>query len=299
MDKESNDIIKIHYGNEEPKRDCLDHGFVRLVDCMPRVMSQDYPYYTCDHAIAQAARVSYGAGTKTKNEDKGLIRYLMRHQHWTPFEMCELKFHCKLPIYVARQWIRHRTANVNEMSGRYSVMESEFHIIAPDEWRMQSEKSKQVSEGQMDLGLGTEMTNHIKDELDGIYNVYEYLLEQGVGREQARVVLPLNLYTQWYWKIDLRNLLNFLSLRCHDHAQKEIRVYADAMLDLITPLFPIAIEAWKDYHPMQNGMLLTNAEVATIREALAGNHDADYLYGTESNKYEQAEWNAKKERLGL
>jgi len=272
----------------------LDLGFVELVDVMPRLVPEDQK--TSDYAIVQAARVSYGPGTKSVSEDRGLIRYLMRHVHTTPFEMVEFKFHCKMPIFVARQWIRHRTANVNELSGRYSVLKEEFYFPEVENVRKQSKTNKQGSEQPIETSDATAFL----DELDGFcsnaYEVYAEYLEKGVGREQARMVLPLNLYTEWYWKIDLHNLFHFLGLRCDSHAQWEIRVFADAMLALIQPIVPFAVEAWNDYHDHRGAMKVTRLEMEAIRTALAeakvGKLDSD-------NKREQAEWLEKASRLGL
>jgi len=194
---------------------CLNAGFVRLVD-----------YMGSDESIVQAARVSYGKGTKSVNEDRGLIRYLMRHQHTTPFEMVELKFHVKLPIFVARQWIRHRTANVNEYSGRYSVMKDEFYV--PEDLRSRV--------------LEILLTSQQK-----LYAEYEQMLESDIARELARVNLPLSLYTEWYWKIDLHNLFHFLQLRIDPHAQYEIRAYGEAMAEITKRVAPLAWEAFEDY----------------------------------------------------
>jgi len=201
-----------------------------------------------DESIVQAARVSYGAGTKTVNEDRGLIRYLMRHLHTTPFEMVELKFHCKLPIFVARQWIRHRTANVNEYSGRYSVMKDEFYVPALEAIHFQSSKNKQ---GRDENDVAPEIRQQIIDELlseqTSSYKNYEQYLELNIARELARINLPLSLYTEWYWKIDLHNLFHFLRLRLDEHAQYEIRVYSEAMAEITKCIAPIAFEAFEDY----------------------------------------------------
>jgi len=209
---------------------CLDRGFVRLVDVMGN-----------DTAIVQAARVSYGDGTKTINEDRGLIRFLLRHKHTSPFEMVEFKFHLKMPIFIARQHIRHRTANVNEMSARYSMMKDEFYL--PSEIRGQSDKNKQFSEGT----INSRFPSVLAEACFAAYDGYEDAIEEGVSREQARMILPINLYTEMYWKIDLHNLLHYIRLRNHSHAQKEIQEYAKAMLDLITPHVPLTIEAFNDY----------------------------------------------------
>ncbi len=217
--------------------ECLNGGFVRLVDYMGN-----------DAAIVQAARVSYGAGTKQVRQDRALIRYLMRHWHTSPFEMVEFKFHVKLPIFVARQWIRHRTANVNEYSGRYSILREEFYVPEPEQVRFQSPTNKQ---GRADQSLPAEEVAAILDEIveqqKELYQSYQRLLEKGVARELARINLPVSLYTEWYWKIDLHNLFHFLQLRMDVHAQYEIRVYANAIAEIIKPIVPMAWEAFEDY----------------------------------------------------
>lgn len=214
---------------------CLDHGFVRLVD-----------YMGDDSSIVQAARVSYGKGTKSISEDTGLIRYLMRNMHTSPFEMVEFKFHVKLPIFVARQWIRHRTANVNEYSGRYSEMPDEFYLPQSDQVRSQSSNNKQ---GRSDDAL-SEAGNIIKmmeSTQKHLYSEYSELLDKGLAREIARINLPLSNYTEWYWKIDLHNLFHFLRLRLDSHAQYEIRVYGEAIAAIIRQIVPIAYQAFEDY----------------------------------------------------
>ncbi len=216
---------------------CLNAGFVRLID-----------YMGGDESIVQAARVSYGKGTKTVNEDRGLIRYLLRHLHTTPFEMVELKFHVKLPIFVARQWIRHRTANVNEYSGRYSVMKDEFYVPEYAAIHFQSIQNKQ---GRAKEEVPAELRQKVLDILASsqsqMYKEYEAMLESDIARELARINLPLSLYTEWYWKIDLHNLFHFLRLRMDAHAQYEIRVYADAMAEITRKVVPLAWEAYEDY----------------------------------------------------
>ncbi len=216
---------------------CLNAGFVRLVD-----------YMGGDQSIVQAARVSYGQGTKSVNEDRGLIRYLMRHLHTTPFEMVELKFHVKLPIFVARQWIRHRTANVNEYSGRYSIMKDEFYAPEHDAIHFQSQQNKQ---GRSEIDVPIELRQRVFDILTTtqrqLYSEYENLLEADIARELARINLPLSLYTEWYWKIDLHNLFHFLRLRIDPHAQYEIRVYGEAMAKITKAICPLAWEAFEDY----------------------------------------------------
>ena len=247
----------------------LDHGFVRVVD-----------YMGDDAAIVQAARVSYGKGTKRVSEDRGLIRYLMRHRHTTPFEMCEIKYHVKLPIFVARQWIRHRTANVNEYSARYSVLEDEFYLPPREHLSAQSASNRQ-GRGQV---LGDRDAERVLDLLRAdaaqSYRHYEEMLNQradgsvidpartGLARELARINLNLAVYTQWYWKIDLHNLLHFLSLRADPHAQYEIRVYAEIMLDTVRRWVPAAFEAFDDY--VSGGVGISRQGLAVIRRLVAG-----------------------------
>lgn len=272
----------------------LDYGHVTLVDCMPRFVPVGY---TADAAIVQAARVSYGDGTKKLSEDRGLIRYLMRHSHTTPFEMIEFKFHCKMPIFVARQWIRHRTANVNEISGRYSVMKDEFYKPDAAGIRAQSKTNKQGGDTPIDIETAKDYLAYLDEICIKAYQTYEKYINEGVSREQARMILPLNLYTEWYWKIDLHNLFHFLSLRCDAHAQYEIRVFADAMLELISPLVPYSVEAWNDYHFRRQGLLLTRLEVDALRRMLG--EDCPGKMIDSDNSREKAEWESKLRRLGL
>ena len=225
----------------------LDHGFVRLVDTMPRE--------NLDNSIVQAARVSYGDGTKTSRGDTGLIRYLMRHWHTTPFEMVEFKFHIKMPIYIARQHLRHRTASVNEMSARYSIVPKEYY--EPSELRGQSEINHQGSEGVVDIDQN-DMHSHLENSLD----IYEKLLEDGCCREQARGNLPQSTYTEFYWKINLHNLMHYLRLRMDSHAQKEIQEYARAIYELIQPLVPISMEAFMDFRV--DAIQLTGPEIRAL-----------------------------------
>lgn len=214
----------------------LDHGFIRVVD-----------YMGSDSAIVQAARVSYGKGTKKISQDEALIKYLMRHHHTTPFEMCEIKFHVKLPIFVARQWIRHRTANVNEYSARYSILDNEFYIPKPEQIAKQSDNNKQGSGEAFDPDTSKEIIDSLINDSNLVYSHYEKFIEQGLAREIARTNLTLNYYTQFYWKIDLHNLLHFLKLRADKHAQYEIRVYAEVMLDIIKKWVPLAYNAFVEY----------------------------------------------------
>ncbi len=215
----------------------LDDGFVRLIDYMGN-----------DDAIVQAARVSYGKGTKTVSDDRGLIRYLMRHRHTTPFEMCEVKLHVRVPMDLWRQWIRHRTANVNEYSTRYSLAIDRARTTDPGEWRLQSELNRQGSEGGVDPKLGEKLTNRETEALSYLKEVYQERIDLGVAREQARKDLPLSTYTEAYWKIDLHNLLHFLALRMDNKAQLEIRQYAETIGEkIVRKWVPLAWEAFMDY----------------------------------------------------
>ena len=222
----------------------LDHGFVRVVDYMGN-----------DSSVVQSARVSYGAGTKKVNADKGLINYLLSHRHTTPFEMCEIKFHVKLPMFVARQWIRHRTANVNEYSARYSILDKEFYIPAPENLAAQSNNNRQGRAEVLTGDYAQKILDLLREDATRSYDHYEYMLNlddqdpnrPGLARELARMNLPVNFYTQWYWKIDLHNLMHFLSLRADSHAQYEIRVYADIMLDILKLWLPLTHQAFMDY----------------------------------------------------
>jgi thymidylate synthase (FAD) len=234
----------------------LDRGFVRLVD-----------YMGSDGSIVQAARVSYGAGTTTVRRDQGLINYLMRHRHTTPFEMVELKFHVKLPIFVARQWIRHRTANVNEQSLRYSVMEDEFYVPRPENVGFQSTVNRQgraVDEVPEDLRA--RVIEILKSVPESVYPQYQGMLDDGVARELARICLPVSAYTEWYWKIDLYNLFHFLSLRADPHAQFEIREYAQAMMTCTRAVAPLATAAFEEY--VLGGTSLSAHELAVIRKLI-------------------------------
>lgn len=215
---------------------CLNHGFVRLVDVMGD-----------DSSIVQAARVSYGQGTKTIREDKGLINYLLSHAHTSPFEMVEFKFHCKMPIFVARQWIRHRTASVNEISGRYSEMKDEFYVPELGKINLQSKDNKQGRGAELEEKLQLDVIYNFQNEQADSYDNYKEYLEMGMAKELARVNLPLSLYTEWYWKIDLHNLFHFLRLRLDSHAQYEIRVFGEAMYEIVKECCPIACEAFEEH----------------------------------------------------
>ncbi|MFN6136738.1 MAG: FAD-dependent thymidylate synthase [Bacteroidota bacterium] len=236
---------------------CLDKGFVRLIDVMGD-----------DSAIVQAARVSYGSGTKKVHEDRGLIRSLMRHLHTTPFEMVEFKFHVKLPIFVARQWIRHRTANVNEYSGRYSEMKDEFYVPDADQVRAQSAMNKQ---GRADEAFDAERAESIRTSRqqtqDMLYGQYQEMLSTDLAREIARINLPVSNYTEWYWKIDLHNLFHFLRLRIDAHAQYEIRVYGEAMAEIAKAAVPLAYEAFEDY--LLHAQRFSRTELEIIRSTLS------------------------------
>lgn len=299
------DIITNKYGQETPYIQCLDHGFVQLKDCMPRLVPDEEE--SADHAIAEAARCSYQRGTKTMADDKQLIRYLMRKNHSSPFEMIEFKFHCKMPMFVARQWIRTRTANVNELSGRYSEMPEEYYIPELDNYRNQSVTNTQGSEGYISLVEAVDIMKQMENMCGGAFTQYHNFLKQGLVREQSRMVLPLNTYTEWYWKIDLKNLLHFLNLRCDGHAQKEIQIYGNAILDLIQPIVPWTIEAWEDYSPNRGGMILTRHEVEKIQSMLL-HMSVDMTAGEtlcpprtieDIGKLENKEWVKKAEILGF
>ena len=247
----------------------LDRGFVRVVD-----------YMGDDGAVVQAARVSYGRGTRKVSEDRGLIHYLMRHRHSTPFEMCEIKFHVKLPIFVARQWIRHRTANVNEYSARYSIMDNEFYVPVPAALAAQSASNRQ---GRGDVLEGEEaarVLDLLQADSRRQYDHYAELLNEndageaidgkrrGLARELARTSLTLNFYTQWYWKIDLHNLMHFLSLRADPHAQHEIRVYAEAMLEVMRRWVPLCHDAFVQHR--LHAVTLSAGALAVVKRLLAG-----------------------------
>jgi thymidylate synthase (FAD) len=253
----------------------LDHGFVRVVD-----------YMGDDAAIVQAARVSYGAGTRSVRDDRGLVRYLMRHRHSTPFEMCELKLHVKLPIFVARQWIRHRTANVNEYSARYSILDREFYLPDPSQLAAQSSDNRQGRGDALTPTQSARVLELLRRDAAQVYDTYTELLnDRGDGepadpdapqlaRELARMDLTLAYYTQWYWKIDLHNLLHFLSLRMDPHAQYEIRVYGDAIGELVKAWVPAAWEAFVDYR--LGAVTLSREELDLVKQIVAGG-DPDQL----------------------
>lgn len=247
----------------------LDHGFVRVID-----------YMGDDRAIVQAARVSYGLGTRKVSEDAGLIRYLMRQRHTTPFEMCEIKFHVKLPIFIARQWIRHRMASVNEYSARYSVMDREFYIPDPAQLAAQSTLNRQGRDAVLEGEEAARVLALLRADAEQCHDHYAWMLNegseeapadplrQGLARELARMNLTLNTYTQWYWKTNLHNLFHFLSLRADSHAQYEIRVYAEAMLEIVEAWVPIAAQAFRDYR--MGAATFSAPMLGVLRRMLAG-----------------------------
>jgi len=239
----------------------LDHGFIRVID-----------YMGDDAAIVQAARVSYGAGTKHVSNDEGLIRYLMRHWHSTPFEMCEVKLHVKLPVFVARQWIRHRTANVNEYSARYSILDREFYIPEPAQLAAQSTVNNQGRGAVLGGEEAARVLALLKSDAAQMYDHYEEMLsqdgQQGLARELARMNLPMNIYTQWYWKTDLHNLFHFLRLRADSHAQYEIRVYAEAIARMVADWVPLAFAAFEDYR--MGGVTLSSKAIDVLKRMLKG-----------------------------
>jgi thymidylate synthase (FAD) len=272
----------------------LDHGIVRLVDTMPHATPEE----PGDWAVVQAARVSYGKGTKTSRDDEGLIRYLMRHRHTSPFEMIELKFHIKIPIFVMRQLVRHRTASLNEYSGRYSEMTDEFYVPALDRIQTQSQINKQ---GSGDTLTGDEIVRAMRifsTVPNEMFHAYQILLgnvsdkncdiqnPQGVSKELARIVLPLSNYTELYWKQNLHNFLHMVKLRADSHAQKEIQELANAMYSLVKPLFPVCCQAWEDY--VQNSVTLTHKELEYLKNQWSGSEQTVSL-----SKRELDELNSK------
>ena len=263
----------------------LDHGFVRVVDYMGN-----------DTSIVQAARVSYGKGTKKVSTDAGLIKYLMRHWHTTPFEMCEIKYHVKLPIFIARQWIRHRTANVNEYSARYSILDKEFYLPTSKNLATQSKNNRQGRGDVLEGDQAKEVLELLKSDAERTYGNYEMMLNErfdgstidenkkGLARELARMNLTLNTYTQWYWKTDLLNLMNFLRLRSDNHAQYEIRAYADIMLETLKKWVPITYEAFMDYRVGGTELSLKGKE--TIKKLIKGEE-----INIEKSGLSKREWN--------
>ena len=271
----------------------LDHGFIRVVD-----------YMGDDTSIVQAARVSYGKGTKKVSTDAGLIKYLMRHWHSTPFEMCEIKYHVKLPIFIARQWIRHRTANVNEYSARYSILDKEFYLPAQEHLAAQSKSNRQGRGDVLEGEQAKKVLDLLKNDAERTYENYETMLnekydgsiidENGVGlaRELARMNLTLNTYTQWYWKTDLLNLMNFLRLRADHHAQYEIRTYADAMLDTLKRWVPITYDAFIDYRV--GGTEVSDKGKKVIQKLIKGDK-----VSMEESGLSKREWNELMEAFDL
>ena len=263
----------------------LDHGFIRVID-----------YMGDDTSIVQSARVSYGKGTKKVSTDSGLIKYLMRHWHTTPFEMCEIKYHVKLPIFIARQWIRHRTANVNEYSARYSILDKEFYLPSFGNLAAQSKSNRQGRGEVLEGDQAKEVLSLLKKDAEKTYNDYEMMLNErfdgttidenkkGLARELARMNLTLNTYTQWYWKTDLLNLMNFLRLRADSHAQYEIRTYADNMLDTLKKWVPITYEAFMDYRV--GGTEVSSKGKLIIQQLIKGEN-----INAEDSGLSKREWN--------
>jgi len=271
----------------------LDHGFIRVIDYMGN-----------DTSIVQAARVSYGKGTKQVSTDSGLIKYLMRHWHSTPFEMCEIKYHIKLPIFIARQWIRHRTANVNEYSARYSILDKEFYLPRKEHLAAQSKNNRQGRGEVLEGEQANKVLSLLKDDAERTYDNYETMLnerydgsvvdenEHGLARELARMNLTLNTYTQWYWKTDLLNLMNFLRLRADSHAQYEIRAYADAMLDTLKSWVPITYDAFLDYRV--GGTEVSSKGKILIQKLIKGEK-----IDMESSGLSKREWNELMDAFSL
>ncbi len=307
----------------------LDHGHIRVVDYMGN-----------DDAIVQAARVSYGAGTKTPSDDRSLIRYLMSHRHSTPFEMCEVKLHVKLPIFVARQWIRHRTANVNEYSARYSILAREFYIPDSEDIMPQSQSNKQGREGGLPGSVSNAMREMIRQQSEMAYQIYEELhtgspwfdpngtpwdpweespekqeaqyrayamaeegnspypeVGHGMAREMARMVVPPNVYTEWYWKVDLHNLFHFLSLRADPHAQMEIRAYASMICDLVAAWCPNAMQAWEDY--VYFSQRFSKHEMQALKDLVSGTPVTGMAQSLASSGMNTREQRAFMDKLGL
>ena len=271
----------------------LDHGFIRVVD-----------YMGDDTSIVQAARVSYGKGTKKVSTDSGLIKYLMRHWHSTPFEMCEIKYHVKLPIFIARQWIRHRTANVNEYSARYSILDKEFYLPSPEHLATQSQSNRQGRGEILEGKKAKKVLDLLKGDAEQTYNNYEMMLNErydgsvidekssGLARELARMNLTLNTYTQWYWKTDLLNLMNFLRLRADRHAQYEMRAYADAMLDTLKKWVPITYDAFMDYRV--GGTEVSSKGKEIIKKLIKGEE-----ISLEQSGLSKREWNELMEAFNI
>jgi thymidylate synthase (FAD) len=263
----------------------LDHGFIRVID-----------YFGSDESIVQAARVSYGRGTKKSLEDQGLINYLMRHWHTTPFEMCEIKLHVKLPIFIARQWIRHRTANVNEYSARYSVLDREFYMPDPSQLSSQSQTNRQGRSNCLTGAEAERVLHLLKNDAELAYDHYQEMLnindqgeivdpsKEGLARELARMNLPVNYYTQWYWKTDLHNFMNFVRLRADDHAQYEIQAYANVMRDILKRWAPMAYQSFLDYR--MNSFSLSSKSIAVVKRMIKGENVT-----VETSGLTKREWN--------
>ncbi len=270
----------------------LDHGFIRVID-----------YMGDDGAIVQAARVSYGKGTKKAQDDAGLINYLMRHRHTTPFEMCEIKYHVKLPIFVARQWIRHRTANVNEYSARYSLLDKEYYIPQPDQLGAQAQSNRQGRGDTLEGADAARVLDLLRDDAEQCYAHYEEMVNEdengnkidedrtGLARELARMNLTLNTYTQWYWKIDLHNLMHFLSLRADSHAQYEIRVYAEEMLKTLRLWLPLVYDAYINYR--HGSVMLSASGLDVVKRMLDGE-----TVSQENSSMSKREWSELMNKLG-
>ncbi len=270
----------------------LDHGFIRVID-----------YMGDDGAIVQAARVSYGKGTKKTQDDAGLINYLMRHRHTTPFEMCEIKYHVKLPIFVARQWIRHRTANVNEYSARYSLLDKEYYIPQPDQLGAQAQSNRQGRGDTLEGEDAARVLDLLRDDAEQCYAHYEEMVNEdesgnkldenrpALARELARMNLTLNTYTQWYWKIDLHNLMHFLSLRADSHAQYEIRVYAEAMLETLGLWLPLVYDAYINYR--HGSVMLSASGLDVVKRLLDGE-----AVSQENSSMSKREWRELMDKLG-
>lgn len=271
----------------------LDHGFVRVVD-----------YMGDDSAIVQAARVSYGRGTKQTSQDKGLINYLMRHRHTSPFEMCEIKLHVKLPIFVARHWVRHRTASINEYSARYSILDREFYFPKFEDMAAQSTENHQGRGAILSMDEAQKVFDLLKADALKCYDDYEYMLNEnpdgtrkdenrkGLARELARMNLPVSIYTQWYWKTDLHNLFHFLGLRAEAHAQKEIRDYANVILDVCRKWVPLATQAFEEH--ALGGTHLSKTGLEAVRRMLSGEKVT-----RENSGLMKGEWNELKAVLGI
>ncbi len=269
----------------------LDHGFIRVID-----------YMGDDAAVVQAARVSYGTGTKRKRDDQGLINYLMRHRHTSPFEMCEVKIHAKMPIFVARQWARHRVASLNEVSGRFSILDREFYVPEPENLATQSKSNRQGRGDVLPPDKAQRVLDLLREDAARAYEHYEQLLglngdsgevdDSGLARELARMNLSVNLYTQWYWKIDLHNLLGFLALRADAHAQYEIRVYAQALLDVVKAWVPLTYDAFMEYR--FGAATLSAKALAVVRRIARGERVEQKDSGMSPG-----EWRELQETLGL